>query len=147
MQVRIGANLRGQCLNKITKLLVAGLTGSAALTIQCLAAPAAAPAKGPGTPDRFAIERVGGHPNFSGVWSVMNTANWDIEPHLAKAALELRAGPVVSVPAKAVVALGAVGSVPAGLGVVEGGKIPYTAQALAKRQENQAHYLERDPEV
>ena len=92
-------------------------------------------------------ERIGGHPNFSGVWSVMNTANWNIEPHLASAALELRAGPVVPVPAKAIVALGAVGSVPAGMGVVAGGKIPYTTDALAKKLDNQKHYLERDPEV
>jgi len=107
----------------------------------------AAPAVPHKTPAGSAIDRVGGHPNFSGVWSVMNTANWNIEPHLASAALELRPGPVVPVPAKAVVALGAVGSVPAGMGVVVGGTIPYTPAALAQRQENQKHYLERDPEV
>jgi hypothetical protein len=94
-----------------------------------------------------AIPRVGGHPNFSGIWSVMNGANWDIEPHAARAALELRPGPVVPVPVKAVVALGAVGSVPAGMGVVEGGLIPYTPEALKTRQENREHYLDRDPEV
>jgi hypothetical protein len=93
------------------------------------------------------IPRVGGHPNFSGVWSVMNSANWDIEPHAAKAALQLRPGPVVPVPAKAVVALGAVGSVPAGMGVIEGGTLPYTPEALATRNDNRAHYLERDPEI
>src|SRR5580698_2703828 len=107
----------------------------------------AAPAVPHKTPAGGAIDRVGGHPNFSGVWSVMNTANWNIEPHLASAALELRPGPVVPVPAKAVVALGAVGSVPAGMGVVEGGKIPYTPEALAKRDDNRKHYLDRDPEV
>jgi hypothetical protein len=121
--------------------LVAG--GSVVLLTQSFAAPAAPAHKTPAG----AIERVGGHPNFSGVWSVMNTANWDIEPHLASAALELRPGPVVPVPAKAIVALGAVGSVPAGMGVVEGGKLPYTADALAKRDDNKKHYLERDPEV
>ena len=115
----------------------------AALT-QSYAAPTAAAHKAAAG---GAIERVGGHPNFSGVWSVMNTANWNIEPHLASAALELRPGPVVPVPAKAVVALGAVGSVPAGMGVVVGGSIPYTPTAQALRQENQKHYLERDPEV
>jgi hypothetical protein len=122
--------------------------GLAAISVWGLApAPGyAAPAAAPHT-ERAAVDRVGGHPNFSGVWSVMNTANWDIEPHLARAALELRAGPVVPVPAKAIVALGAVGSVPAGMGVVEGGKIPYTAEALAKKLDNQKHYLERDPEV
>src|SRR5258708_3320757 len=126
---------------KIWALLT--LTGSVAALTCSYAAPAA-PHK---TPAGGAIDRVAGHPNLSGIWSVMNTANWDIEPHLASAALELRAGPVVPVPAKAIVALGAVGSVPAGMGVVEGGKIPYTPEALAKKQDNQKHYLDRDPEV
>ena len=93
------------------------------------------------------MPRVGGHPDFSGVWSVMNTANWNIEPHLSSAALQLRPGPVVPVPAKEVLALGAVGAVPAGLGVVEGGTLPYTPEALKQRDDNKAHYLERDPEV
>lgn len=39
--------------------------------------------------------------------------------------MAFREGPVVPVPAKDVVALGAVGAVPAGLGVVQGGAIPY----------------------
>jgi len=88
-----------------------------------------------------------GHPDFNGVWQAMNSANYDIEPHTARAALAFRPGPVVPVPAKEVVALGAVGAVPAGLGVVEGGEIPYTAAAKAQRDDNRAHYLERDPEV
>jgi len=124
------------------------LTGSVAALTQSYAASTAAPGSAAHkTSTSSAIDRVAGHPNFSGVWSVMNTANWDIEPHLASAALELRPGPVVPVPAKAIVALGAVGSVPAGMGVVVGGKIPYTPEALAKKQDNQKHYLDRDPEV
>ena len=87
------------------------------------------------------------HPDLNGVWQAMNTANWDIEPHAARAALAFRPGPFGPVPAKDVVAMGAVGSVPAGLGVVEGGSIPYTSQALAVKKENQAHWLERDPEI
>jgi hypothetical protein len=108
-----------------------GLGGSA------LGDPAAyAPPRGPG-----------GHPDFNGVWSVMNSANYDIEPHMARAAMAMRPGPVIPVPAKEVVALGVVGSVPAGLGVVEGGEIPYTADARAKRDDNRAHWLDRDPEI
>ena len=125
-------------------LALISLTAAAAVLPQSYAAePAAAHKANAGS----AIPRINGHPNFSGVWQVMNTANWDIEPHLARSALELRPGPVVPVPAKAIVALGAVGSVPGGSGVVVGGHIPYTPEALAKRQDNQAHYLERDPEV
>src|ERR1700679_2389917 len=123
---------------------LATLVGPVVVLSQSYAAPAAVAHK---TPAGGAIGHIGGHPNFSGVWSVMNTANWNIEPHLASAALELRPGPVVPVPAKAIVALGAVGSVPAGMGVVVGGNIPYLPAALAQRQENQKHYLERDPEV
>ena len=137
---------RGKFLNKKMKVLaLVTVAGSvAAMSSMSYALPAAAPHKASAA---GASDRVGGHPNFSGVWSVMNTANWNIEPHLAVAALELRPGPVVPVPAKAIVALGAVGSVPAGMGVVEGGKIPYQPDALAKKQDNQKHYLERDPEV
>ena len=87
------------------------------------------------------------HPDFNGVWQVLNTANWDIEPHPAQAAPAFRPGPFGPVPAKEVVALGAVGSVPAGLGVVEGGAIPYKPEALAKKNDNQAHWLARDPEI
>ncbi|MBW8815405.1 MAG: hypothetical protein JF588_18440 [Caulobacterales bacterium] len=89
----------------------------------------------------------GKHPDLNGVWQVMNSAGWNIEPHAASAALQMRPGPFVPVPAKAVVALGAVGSVPAGLGVVEGGEIPYKPEAKTRRDENRADYLARDPEV
>jgi hypothetical protein len=86
-------------------------------------------------------------PDLNGVWQVMNTAGWDIEPRAARAALQLRPGPYVPVPAKEVLALGAVGAVPAGLGIVEGGEIPYTPEAKKLRDENRADYLARDPEV
>src|SRR5712692_6309078 len=55
--------------------------------------------------------------------------------------------PYGPVPAAAVLALGAVGAVPPGLGVVEGGPIPYKPEAAAKKKENQEHWLERDPEI
>ena len=94
-----------------------------------------------------AVSRPENHPDLNGVWQVMNTANWDIEPHAARAALAFRPGPFGPVPAKEIVALGAVGSVPAGLGVVEGGSIPYTPEALAAKKDNQTHWLDRDPEI
>jgi hypothetical protein len=66
---------------------------------------------------------------------------------MARAALQLRPGPIVPVPAEEVLALGAVGAVPMGWGIVEGGAIPYLPDALAQRDRNRANYLELDPEV
>jgi hypothetical protein len=88
-----------------------------------------------------------GQPNLNGIWQVLNEANWDIEAHVAKPALALRQGPYGPVPAAPVLALGAVGSVPPSLGVVEGGEIPYLPAARAKQKENQADWLNRDPEI
>ena len=55
----------------------------------------------------------------------MNTANFNLEAHSSSAALQMVEGPVVPIPHPSVVALGAVGSIPGGLSVVEEGKIPY----------------------
>jgi hypothetical protein len=86
-------------------------------------------------------------PDLNGLWQAVNTANWDIQAHSAKAALAMRPGPVVPVPAKEVLALGAVGSVPSGAGVVEGDELPYKPEALKKKLENQENWLTRDPEI
>jgi hypothetical protein len=74
-----------------------------------------------------------GKPNLNGIWAASNTANWNIETHHATQ------GPVI--------ALGAAFSVPAGLGVVEGGEIPYKPDALAQRDDNAKNWMTRDPEV
>lgn len=90
----------------------------------------------------------GVHPDLNGVWKVMNTANYNVEAHPAQSALQLRPGPYVPVPDAGVVALGAIGAVPAGVGIVEGdGKIPYKPEALAQRDEYRAKAVEQDPEV
>jgi hypothetical protein len=89
----------------------------------------------------------GVHPDLNGIWQSNNEANWDIERHMARAALQLREGPHGPLPSPEVLMLGAVGSVPPGAGVVEGGAIPYTPEALAKRDENRANWVTRDPEV
>jgi hypothetical protein len=92
-------------------------------------------------------------PDLNGVWKVMNTANYNIEAHPAQAALQMREGPYGPVPAASVVALGAVGAVPAGVGIVltedgrPGGQIPYTAEARAQRDANRADWINLDPEV
>ena len=88
-----------------------------------------------------------GRPDFNGIWQALGNAHWDIEPHTARPALAMQPGPVVPVPANEVVALGAVGSVPSGWGIVEGGQIPYLPAALERRNENREQWLERDPEI
>ena len=111
-----------------------------ALSLLLLALPlAAADYEPPRTAD--------GKPDLNGVWQVLNTANYGLEARDSRAALQMREGPVVPVPAKEVVALGTVGAVPASVGVVKGGKIPYQDWALKQRDENAANWLERDPEI
>jgi hypothetical protein len=72
-------------------------------------------------------------PSLNGIWQAIGSAHWNIEGHAAQS------GPVV--------ALGAAGAIPAGLGVVEGGKIPYQPWAETRRKENAANWLKLDPEV
>jgi hypothetical protein len=90
-----------------------------------------------------------GKPDFNGIWQALNTANWNIERHMAQAALVMREGPAGPVPAMQVLALGAIGSVPGGMGIIEGndGKIPYNEAGLAKRQENLDDWMASDPEI
>lgn len=90
----------------------------------------------------------GKHPDLNGIWQAMNEANWDVERHMARAGVQLREGPMGPVPAISVLSMGAVASVPPGVGVVKGGgRIPYTAAALKIREENAADWANRDPEV
>jgi hypothetical protein len=72
-----------------------------------------------------------GHPDLSGIWQAMGTANWDLEDHPAEP------GPVYQ--------LGVIGAIPPGRGVVEGGDISYKPEALAQRQENRAERWKNDP--
>lgn len=74
-----------------------------------------------------------GHPDLSGIWQAMGTADWDLEDHAPEA------GPFYQ--------LGAIGAIPPGRGVVEGGDIPYKTEALAKRKENRANRWKNDPEL
>jgi hypothetical protein len=88
-----------------------------------------------------------GHPDLNGVWQTLNEANYDIEAHNARPALAVRPGPYGPVPATPVIALGAIGAVPPGLGVVEGGELPYRPEALAQRKQNRENWLTSDPEI
>jgi hypothetical protein len=80
---------------------------------------------GPRTSDR--------KPDLNGIWQAMNTGDWDLSPHTAQA------GPVVS--------LGAQGAEPGGIGVVEGGPIPYLPEALKTKAENYKNRFRDDPEI
>jgi hypothetical protein len=73
-----------------------------------------------------------GKPNLNGIWQVINTANWDLEDHPAQAAYPQ---------------LGAIGAIPPGQGVVEGGDIPYQPKAAEKRRENFKNRRTDDPEA
>ena len=88
-----------------------------------------------------------GKPDLNGIWQVLMNANDNLEPAPPQAAYQLVPGDFVPVPHPDIVAMGAVGAVPASFGVVEGGTIPYKPEALARRDENRANWLTSDPEV
>ena len=106
--------------------------GTFALALAAAALLAAAPAVAQ-EPSYTAPRTAAGTPDLNGIWQALGTAHWDVEPHAA--------GP------SAVLELGALAAVPGGLGVVEGGVIPYRPEALAQRYENAAQRLERDPAI
>ena len=62
-----------------------------------------------------------GRPDLNGFWQVLNSAAWDIRPHNAR------------------------DGVPAGLGVVEGGAIPYQPWAAEQQRRNEVDRLTADP--
>ncbi len=62
-----------------------------------------------------------GQPDLQGIWQSRNTASWDLQDHTDTYKL------------------------PGGLGVVEGGEIPYRPEALAERKKNFENRLISDP--
>lgn len=74
-----------------------------------------------------------GHPDLSGIWQALGTAHWDLEDHSPAP------GPLYQ--------MGAIGAIPGGRGVVEGGDIPYKPEALQIKKNNFANRLALDPEV
>ena len=81
--------------------------------------------RAPRTPD--------GRPDLNGIWQAVGAAHHDIEPHAADFSPSLE--------------MGALGAVPAGLGIVVGGEIPYQQSALAQRVANRENRLLYDPAV
>jgi hypothetical protein len=125
-------------LAKLATALAGAVIGA---TLAMLVAPVSGQAPASSVP-RLA----NGKPDLNGVWQALNEANFDIQMHVARPALALRAGPYGPVPAASVVALGAVGAVPPGVGVVDG-ELPYRPDALATKKRNQDDWLTRDPEI
>lgn len=75
----------------------------------------------------------GVHPDLGGIWEYLGTANWDLQDHPAEP------GPMWQ--------MGAIGAVPAGQSVVEGGDIPYLPAAAAKKKQNFENRRTLDPEA
>jgi hypothetical protein len=101
----------------VTIALVSAVAGAAvALAVSQVATQgASSPYRAPRTTD--------GKPDLNGIWQAVNEANWDIEAHNTG-------------PSPAPQLLGALFAQPAGVGVVEGGPLPYRPEALAKKKEN-----------
>ena len=107
----------------------ASLTRTIAVAAVALGAAAGARADGvltelPRTPD--------GHPDLSGFWQTLDAAHWNLEPHASDYPVLLE--------------LGAQFAIPPGLGVVDGGQIPYLAEARAERVRRFENRLAEDPE-
>jgi hypothetical protein len=112
--------------NSVRRILVVGLAAAGLLlSAISLQAQQTQTYRAPRTKD--------GKPDLNGIWQAVNTANWDIEGHGAAA------GPIWQ--------LGAEFSVPPGVGIVEGGPIPYKPEALQMKKENVADRMNRDPEI
>ena len=74
-----------------------------------------------------------GKPNLNGIWQALSDANWDIEPHAAaQGPFPLR---------------GAIDAAPPGMGIVEGGMIPYLPAGAEKKKENYKNRATLDPEA
>lgn len=90
----------------------------------------AVPARSQTVPYR-APRAADGKPDLNGIWQALNTADWSLEAHAASAG---------TMPM-----LGALGAVPPGQSVVEGGEIPYLPGARAKQRENFTKRQTEDP--
>src|SRR5262249_16231237 len=82
-----------------------------------------------------------------GIRQALHEVSYDLALHNGRPALARRSSPYGQVPAAQLLALGAVGAVPPGMGVVEGGEIPYRPEMLTQRKENQKNWLTADPEI
>ena len=114
--------MRRQFLRSIAAVIT--VAAAVALWSTAIAGQGQPPLKAPRTSD--------GQPDISGIWQVLNSANWDIEDHGV-------------LPAPYHNLVGVYLAQPPGLGVVEGGAIPYKPEALARRKELFEGRLMPDP--
>ena len=117
-----------QMRNRVRTTMIAGVT---AAVIAVGMSVAVQPVEGQEA--YMAPRTAAGNPDLNGIWQAIGSAHHNIEPHAATF------GPVVE--------MAALGAIPGGLGIVEGGEIPYRPEARAQQQENLQYWLERDPAV
>jgi hypothetical protein len=114
----------------VTATALAASTVFPTISGQAPAAPART-GQSAAAPQRAA--RIAGHPNLNGIYQAIGSQFWNLEDHPAQATAFWQ--------------LGAIGAIPAGTSVVEGGSIPYKPAALKQRDENRAGWPKSDPEA
>src|SRR6185503_2613858 len=93
-------------------LIIAAAVTAVAILAAAASSPGQTTGQPAGQPAGYKAPRAAdGKPNLNGIWQANNAAYWDIEPHPSAA------GPVWQ--------LGASYAIQGGLGIVEGGSIPY----------------------
>src|SRR5579872_1498558 len=114
----------GRMQKYLKNSMMAGIALAGVLSLVPSAAAQPAAYRAPRTAD--------GKPNLNGIWQALNTADWDLQGHAAQAGN--------------ILALGAQGAEPGGIGVVDG-EIPYLPAALEQKKHNWEHRHTDDPEI
>jgi hypothetical protein len=124
--------MRKRSTKVATVLIAFGCLLGLSLVVEETAGQSAAPAIASDS-GRAIARTTDSKPNLNGIWQALNTADWDLRAHAAAPS--------------PVVAMGAIGAEPPGMGVIDGDDIPYQPWAAAKQKENAAHWITADPEV
>ena len=123
--------------NRLRVVKVIVIASIVSVSYAVLNAPAQQRAAAPAGQAQYRAPRTAdGKPNLNGIWQTMTNANYDIEAHSAMGA-----------PAAMAQQIGTLGAIPPGVGIVEGGELPYKPEALAKKKENFEKRFTEDPEA